>query len=163
MLLNCGIGRDSWESKETQPVYPTGNQPWIFIRRTDAEAEAPMLRPPGVKSQFIRKDPDAGKDWGQEKKEAIDDEMVGWHHRLNGHEFEQTVGNSEGQGSLACCSPWGCKESDTLRDWTTTKPFNSTSLTSQYTVWIASKLAYLLSSIFPSISVFSNESALCIQ
>ena len=75
-------------------------------------AEAPVLWPPDVKSQLIRKDPDAGKDCGQEEKEAIEDEMVGWHHQLTGHEFEKTLGDSEGQGSLACCSAWGCKESD---------------------------------------------------
>ena len=84
----------------------------IFIGRTDAEAEAPILWPPDVKNQFIGKDPDAGKDWRQEEKGTTEDEMVGWHHQLNGHEFEQTPGDDEGQGSLVCCSPWGCKESD---------------------------------------------------
>ena len=80
------------------------NIPSMFIGRTDAEAETPMLWPPDVKSQFIGKDPDAGKDWGQEEKGATEDEMVGWHHRLNGQKFKQTPGDSEGQGSLACCS-----------------------------------------------------------
>ena len=84
----------------------------IFIGRTDAGAEAPILWPPDGNSQLIGKDPDAVKDWGQEEKRVTEDEMVGWHHWLNGHEFEQTPGDSEGQGSLACCSPWGCKESD---------------------------------------------------
>ena len=107
----------TWESlgdslKEIKPVNPKGNQPWIFIGRTDAETKAPILWPPDAKSWLIWKDPDAGKDWGQEEKGAIEDEMVGWHHWLNGHEFEQTLGDSEGQGSLACCSPGGCKESD---------------------------------------------------
>ena len=81
--------------------------------RTDAEAEAPILWPPDVKSQLIGKDLDAGKDGRQEEKGMTEDEMVGWHHRLNGHEFEQTPGDSEGQGGLACCSPWGLKELDT--------------------------------------------------
>ena len=99
--------------KEIQPVHPKGNQPWIFIWRTDAKAEAPILWPPDAKNLFIGKDPDAGKDWRQEEKGAIENEMVGWHHQLNGHEFEQTSGDSERQGSLVCCSPWGHKESDT--------------------------------------------------
>ena len=95
------------DSKEIKPVNPKGNQPWIFIRKTDAEAL--ILWPPDVKSWLIAKDLDAGKDWGQEKKRATEDEMVGWHHRFNGHKPEQTPEDSEGQGSLACCSPWGCK------------------------------------------------------
>ena len=78
--------------KEIEPVNPKGNQPWIFIRRTDAEAEAPILWPPDVKSQPIRKDPDAGKDWRQEEKGTTEDKMVGWHHQLDGHEFEQAPG-----------------------------------------------------------------------
>ena len=114
MLLNCGVGEDSWESpldyKEIKPVHPKENQSWIFIGRTDAEA--PILWPPDVKSQFIRKDYDAGKDGGQEEKGTTEYKMVWWHHWLNGHEFEQAPGDGEGQGSLACCSPWGCKESD---------------------------------------------------
>ena len=97
------------DSKEMKSVNPKGNQPWIFIGRTDAEAEAPILWPPDVKSQLIRKDPTAGKDWGQEEKGVTEDKIVGWHHWLNEHEFEQTPGDSEGQGSLACCSPWGHK------------------------------------------------------
>ena len=96
------------DCKEIQPVHPKGNQSWIFIGRTDAEA--PVLWPPDGKSWFNRKDPDAGKDWTQEKKGTTEDEMVGWLHRLNWHEFEQTPGDGEGQGSLACCSPWGHRE-----------------------------------------------------
>ena len=99
MLLNCGVGEDSWESldcKEIKPVHPKGNQPWIFIWRTDTEAEAPILWPPDAKSLLIGKDPDAGKDWGQEEKGATEDEMVSWHHWLNGHDFEQTPGDSGG-------------------------------------------------------------------
>ena len=94
-----------------KPVNPKGNQSWIFIGRTDAEAEAPILWPPDVKNWFIGKDPDAGNDWGQEKG-PTEDEMVGWHHWHNAPEFEQTPGDSEGHGSLMCCSPWVCKESD---------------------------------------------------
>ena len=88
-----------------KPVNPKGNQSWIFIERIDAEAEAqaPVLGPPDAKSQLIRKYPDAGKDWGQEEKGMTEDEMVGWHHRLHGHEFEQAPGDGEGQGSLVCC------------------------------------------------------------
>ena len=100
------------DSKEITPVNPKGNQPWIFIGRTGAETEAPILWPPDEKSWLIGKDPDAGKDWRQEEKGTTEDEMVGWHHRLNGQEFEQTLRDSDGQGSLACCSPWGRKESD---------------------------------------------------
>ena len=101
------------DCKDIKPVNTKGNQPWIFFGRTDAAAEAPILWPPDVKSRFIGKDSDAGKDWGQEEKGTTEDEMVGWHHRLNGHEFEQTQGDSEGQGSLVCCSPRGRRESDT--------------------------------------------------
>ena len=97
---------------EIQPINPKGNQPWAFTGRTDAEAETPVLWPPDAKSRLIRKDPDAGKDWRQEEKGMAEDEMVGWHHWLNGHEFEQAPGDGEGQGSLECCSPWGHKESD---------------------------------------------------
>ena len=101
-----------FDCKEIKLVNPKGNQPWIFIERTDTEAEAPILWPLDAKSQLIGKDPDVGQDWGQEKG-AIEDEMVGWHHWLNGHEFEQTQRYREGQGSLACCNSWGGKESDT--------------------------------------------------
>ena len=89
MLLNCGVGEDSWESKkEIQPVNAKGNQSWMFIGRTDAEAETPILWPPDMKNWLIGKDPDAGKDWKQEEKGMTEDEMVGWHHRLNGCESE---------------------------------------------------------------------------
>ena len=98
---------------EIQPVHPKGNQSWIFIGRTDVEAETPILWPPDVKNWLIWKDPDAGKDWRQEEKGSTEDEMVGWHHRLDGHEFGQAPGVGDGQGSLACCSPWGHRELDT--------------------------------------------------
>ena len=99
------------DSQEIKPVYPKVNQPLIFIGRT--EAEAPILWPPDGKSHLIGKDPDPGKHWGQEEKKATEDEMVGWHHQLNGPESEQTPGDSERQASLVCYSPWGHKESDT--------------------------------------------------
>ena len=93
------------DCKEIQTVHPKGNQSWIFIGRTDAEADSSILWPPDVKNQLIWKDPDAGKDWGQEEKGMTEDEMVGWHHRLDGHEFAQAPGVGDGQGSLACSSP----------------------------------------------------------
>ena len=123
MLLNCGIGDDSWEAfglQEIQPVHPKGDQSWVFIGRTDVEVETPILWPPDEKSWLIWKDPDAGKDWGQEEKETTEDEMVEWHHRLSGHGFGWTLGIGDGQGHLVCCSSWGHKESDTTKwlNWT---------------------------------------------
>ena len=108
------------DCKEIQPVNPKGNQSWILIGRTDAEAETPVLWPPDAKNWLIGKDADAGKDWRQEEKGTTEDEMIGCHHRLNGHEFEQTLGVGDGQGSLVSCSLWGCKESDTTEwlNWT---------------------------------------------
>ena len=101
------------DCKEIQPVNPKGNQSWIFIGRTDVEAEAPIFWPPDAKSWLVTKAPDAGKDWRQEEKGATEDETVGWHRPLNGHEFEKALGIGDGQGGLACCSPWGHKEFDT--------------------------------------------------
>ena len=98
--------------KEIQPVNPKGNQCWIFTERTDAEADIPVFWPPDAKSQLIRKDPDAGKDWRQEEKGTTEYEIVGCYHQLTGREFEQVPGDGEGQGSLAYCSSWGHKESD---------------------------------------------------
>ena len=122
MLLNCGVREDSCplDCKEIQPVHPKGNQSWIFTGRTDAEAETPILWPPDGKNWLIWKDPDAGNDWGLEEKGTTEDEMVGWHHQLDGQEFEQTPGVGNGQGSLACCSPWDRKELDTTEwlNWT---------------------------------------------
>ena len=108
------------ECKEIKPVHPKGNQSWIFTGRTDAEAETPILWPPDAKNWLIGKDPDAGKDWRQEEKRMTEDEMLGWHHQLNGHEFKQALGVGDGQGSLVCCSPWDRKESDTTEwlNWT---------------------------------------------
>ena len=105
------------DCKEIQPVHPKGDQSWIFIGRTDAEAETPVLLPPDVKNWLIWKDPDAGKGWGQEEKGTTEDEMVGWHHRLW---FGWTPGAGDGQGGLVCCDSWGHKESDTTEqpNWT---------------------------------------------
>ena len=103
------------DSKEIKPVNPKRNQSWIFIGSTAAEAEAPILWPPDVKIRVIGKDPDAGKNWGQEEKRVTEDEMVEYHW-LNRREFEQTLGNGEGQGSLACCSPWVSRNA---HDWAT--------------------------------------------
>ena len=118
MLFNCGAGEDSWESldsKKIKLISPKRNQPWIFIGRTDAEAEAPILWPPDAKSWLTGKDPDAGRDWRQEKR-VTRDKTVGWHHQLNSQEFEQTLGGGEGQRSLVCCSPWGHR---VRHDWVT--------------------------------------------
>ena len=121
-LLDC---------KKIQPVHPKGDQSWMFIGRTDFEAETLIFWPPDAKSWLIWKDPDAAKDWGQEEKGTTEDEMVGWHHRLDGHGFGWTLGVGDGQGGLVCCSPWGRKESDTteqlnwteLNLWPLFKPF----------------------------------------
>ena len=107
------------DCKKIQPVHPKGNQSWIFIGRTDAETETPVLWPPHAKSWLTGKDPDAGRDWGQ-KKGTTEDEMAGWHHLLDGHEFEQTLEVGDGQGGLACWDSWGCKELDMTErlNWT---------------------------------------------
>ena len=107
------------DCKEIQPVHPKGVQSWMFIGRTDVEAETPILWPPDAKNGFIWKDSDAGKDWRQEKG-MTEDEMAGWHHWLSGHGFELTPGVGDGQGGLACCESRGCKESDTTEqlNWT---------------------------------------------
>ena len=104
------------DCKEIQPVYPKGDQSWVLIGRTDAEAETAILWPPDAKSWLIWKDSDAGRDWGQEEKGKTEDEMNGWHHWLDGRESEWTLGVGDGQGGLACCDLWGCKESDTT-EW----------------------------------------------
>ena len=116
MLLNCGVGEDCWESlglQGIQPVHSEGHQPWDFFGRNDAKAGTPVLWPPHAKSWLVGKDSDAGRDWGQEEKGRTEDEMAGWHHRLNGRESEWTPGVGDGQGGLACCDSWGRKESDT--------------------------------------------------
>ena len=107
------------DCKEIQPVRSEGEQPWDFFGRDDAKAETPVLWPPHVKIWLIWKDPDAGTDWGHKEKGAIEDEIVGWHHWLNGHEFGWTLGVGDGEGGLACCSSWGRKELDmTELNWT---------------------------------------------
>ena len=123
MLLNCDVREDSWESLGLQgdPTSPSkGDQSWMFIGRTDAKAETPILWPPHVKSWLIGKDSDAGRDWGQEEKGTTEDEMAGWHHRLDGHEFEWILGVGDGQEGLVCCDSWGHKELDTTErlNWT---------------------------------------------
>ena len=105
------------DCKEIQPVHPKGHQSWVFTGRTDAKAEILVLWPPHAKNWLIGKDSDAGRDWRQEEKGTIEDEMAGWHYRLDGHEFESTPGVGDGQGGLACCDSWGRKESDKI-DWT---------------------------------------------
>ena len=115
MLLNCGVGEDSWESldcKEIQPVHSERNQPWDFFGRNDAEAETPVLWPLHAKSWLIGKDSDAGRVWGQEEKGTTEDEMAGWHHWLDGCESQWTPGVGDGQGDLACCNSWGRKKLD---------------------------------------------------
>ena len=101
------------DCKEIQPVHSEGDQPWDFFGKNDAKAETPVLWPPHAKSWLIWKDPDAGRDWEQEEKGTTEDEMAGWHHWLNGHESEWTLGVGDGQGGLAWCDSWGCKESNT--------------------------------------------------
>ena len=122
------------DCKEIQPVHPEGDQSWIFFWRTDAKAETPILWPPDAKSWLIWKDPDAGKDWGQEKG-ATEDEMVGWHHWFDGHEFGWTPGVGDGQWGLACCSSWSRKESDM------TERLNWTGIYVQHWVWIIAQVS----------------------
>ena len=113
MLSNCGAGEDSWDSlgqQGDQPVHPKGNQSWIIIGRTVAEAEAPVLWSPDVSSWLVGKDPDAGKDWRQKENGMSENEMAGWHYWCNGHELGQTLEDGEGQRGLACCSSWSHKE-----------------------------------------------------
>ena len=119
MLSNCGTGealKSPLDSKKIKPVNPKGNQSWIFIGRTDAEGEAPILWPPDVKNWLICKDPDGGKDGRWEEKGMTEDDMVGGNHQLDGHEFEQSPGIGNGHGGLVCCGPWGRKELDTT-EW----------------------------------------------
>ena len=151
MLFNCGVGEDSWEflggdsanlQEEIQPVHPKGNHPWIFIEKTDAEVETPILWPPDAKNWLIGKEPDAGIDWRQEKG-TTEDKMVACHHRLNGHEFEQAPGIGDGQGSLVCCSLWGRIESG-MTEW-----LNWTDLMLSYIfyLWWSTVFAYPFSQV----------------
>ena len=127
--------------KEIQPVHSKGDQSWVFFGRNDAKAETPVLRPPHAKSWLSGKDSDAGRDWGQEEKGTTEDEMAGWHHGLDGCEFEWTPGVGDGQGGLACCNSWGCKESDTteLLNWTESLLDHLTmTLFDSWLIWISS-------------------------
>ena len=117
------------DCKEIQPVLSEWDQPWDFFGRTDAKAETPVLWPPHVKSWLIGKDPDAGREWGQEEKGTTEGEMAGWHHRLDRHEFGWTPGVGDGQGGLACGDSWGRKESDSLSDWTELNWWNRNRIT----------------------------------
>ena len=130
------------DSEEIKPVNPKGNQSWIFTERTDAESEAPILQP------LIGKDSNCGKDWRQEEKGMTEDEMVGWYHRFNGHEFEQGPGIGDGQGSLACCSPWGHKELDMTErlNWTE-KTINSNRYFSYFITFLSTSVQF--SSVAP--------------
>ena len=116
------------DCKEIQPVHPKGDHSWVFIGRTDVEAETPVLWPPHAKGWLIGKDSDAGRDWGQEEKGMTEDEMVEWHHRLNGHGFGWTLGVGDGQGGLTCYDSWDRKESDTTErlNWTELRLKNNT-------------------------------------
>ena len=118
------------DCNEIQPVHSEGDQPWLFIGRNDAKAETPVLWPPHAKGWLIAKDSDAGRDWGQEEKGTTEDEMAGWHHQLNGHEFEWTPGDGDGQRGLVCCDSWGSKESDTTEwlNWTESQAFRESGL-----------------------------------
>ena len=128
MLLNCGVGEKTLESpldcKEIQPVHSEGDEPWDFFGRTDAKAETPILWPLHAKSWLIGKDPDSGRDWWQEEKGTAEDEMAGCHHWLDEHDFEWTPGVGDGQGGLAGCDSWGCKELHTteLLNWSELNP-----------------------------------------
>ena len=123
MFFNCGVGEDfesSLDCKEILPVHSKGDQPWVFFGKNDAKAETPVLWPPQSKCWLTGKDSDAGRDWGQEEKGTTEDEMAGWHHQLDGGEFEWTPGVGDGQGGLGCCNSWGHKESDMTEqlNWT---------------------------------------------
>ena len=130
ILLNCGVGEDSWESLGLQGVHPKGDRSWIFIGRTGAEAETPIVWPPDRKNWLTEEDPDAGKDWRLEGMGTTENEMIGWLHWLNGHKFEQAPGIGDVQGSLVCCSSWGRR---VRHDWAT--ELNWTELTLERCYW----------------------------
>ena len=148
MLLTVVLAKtleSSLDCNVIQPVHPKGDQSWIFIGKTNADAETPILWPPDAKNWLISKDPDAGKDWRQEEKGMTEDEVVGWYHWLDGHEFEQALGVGDGQGSLVCCSLSGGKELDTTvqLNWTEAQlkkeiirnSLNSAAASSLYRLW----------------------------
>ena len=127
------------DCKEIQPVHSKGNQPWVFYGRNDAKAETLVLWPPQAKSWLIGKDSDAGRDWGQEEKGMTEDEMAGWHHQLDGHESQWTLGVGDGQGGLACCDSWGRKESDTTERLNWTDAFISLNPQQQAVLFLSSQ------------------------
>ena len=149
--------RVPWTARRSiQPVHSKGDQSWVFFGRTDAKAETPVLWPLHVKSWLIGKDSDARRDWGQEEKGTTEDEMAGWHHRLNGHEFGWTLGVGDGQVGLACCNSWGCKESDTT-EWV-----NSTELSDlfDYSLYVIKFTSVQERS---SLSSCPNNNAFCLS
>ena len=133
------------DCKEIQPVHPKGDHSWVFIGRTDTDAETPILWPPDVKSWLIGKDSDAGKDWRQEEKGTAEDEMAGWHQWLDGHGFEWTPGVGDGPGGLACCGSWGCKELDITEwlNWTELKEILTELSGEQLNNWVESMTKFL--------------------
>ena len=147
--LNC---------KEIQPVHPKGDQSWVFIERTDADAETPIFWPPHAQSWLIWKDPDAGRDWGQEEKGTTEDETAGWHHWLDGHEFGWTLEVGDGQGGWACCDSWGRKESDTTEwlNWTEEVLSQSTYALFCISLW----LSYILMIVYLFYCIYINPSEL---
>ena len=154
------------DCKEILPVHPKGDQSWVFVGMTDVEAETPIFWPPHVKSWLIGKDPDAGKDWGQEKKGMTEDEMAGWHHWLNGHGFGWTLGVGDGQGGLVCWGSWCRKESDMaeqlnwteLRNQDPTKTVNSiTKIKGKTDIEDHSNLWYLLNLVNLEANIFKKE------
>ena len=146
MLWNCCVGEDSespLDCKKIQPVHPKGDQSWVFIGRTYIEAEMPILwLPIDVKNWLVWKDPDAGKDWRWEEKGTTEDELVGWHHKLNGHGFGWTPVVGDGQGGLVCCDSWGHKESDTT-EWLNWTELNWPRLLSCYSSTLSLDVGYL--------------------
>ena len=146
------------DCKEIKLVHPQGNPSWIFIGRTDAEAETPILWLPDAKNWLIWEDPDSGKDWRQEEKGMTEDEMVRWPHWLDGHEFEQALGIGDGQGSLACCSSWGRKELDTTEwlNWTD-KLFKFLLVSSLFCITAILELMFNKLLIFLSLKYWSLE------
>ena len=152
------------ECKDIQLVYPKGNQSWIFIGRTDAKAETPILWPPDAKNWLIWKDPDDGKDWRQEEKGTTEDVMVGWHHQLEWHEFEQASGIGGGQGSLVCCNPWDRKELD-MTEWLNVNWICGSLLTTSLTIlWIYHICIFIRWWIpFTKFLIFMNNATMNIQ
>jgi len=160
MLLNCRIEEDSLDFfglQGIQPVHPKWDQSWVFIGRTNSEAETLLLWPPDVKRWLIWKGPDAGKDWGQEEKGTTEDEMVGWHPQLDGHGFGWTLEVGDRQGGLACCSSWGCKELDMTERLTWTETFFNLLTSIFHTIQL---LSYSRAGIFLLHQYLSNTQSL---